>query len=271
MRQPESQRPQRPFATYAEAASKLAPLESFDPSAFVARDDAATQAACDFVLALALVFNDVQNLLMAYSLFLPQAPADGIGLTPERGKFNGTELQLYRMLVATLQELFYLVSTKPKARRSPAFVRAVKQLPREYRETWTTILDVAEKKDVIRGTDPDREFLTIVRNNVSFHYGPKALRVAFDAAFPFAATPGAEPLVSRGDRIPEARFYFADRAAQKAIEQWLGDEDLHQYFFRREQQLRQIAGTLYFLVVRFVESRGCAWRTPLQSAQEIPR
>src|SRR5881392_3380193 len=70
--------------TYMGEIAKLARLETFDPAAFLS-DDKAIREVGDFIVALALAFNDLKDLLFGESLLLAQAPADEKTPSPELG------------------------------------------------------------------------------------------------------------------------------------------------------------------------------------------
>jgi hypothetical protein len=73
--------------TYVGELAKLERLETFDPAASAAPDKA-TQDAAEFVLALALAFNDMKDLLFAESLLHTQKPSDLHTPTRAPGMFS---------------------------------------------------------------------------------------------------------------------------------------------------------------------------------------
>jgi len=125
----------KPTRTYASEVAKLQQLETFDPSAFIA-DEKATQAVADLVLALALAFNDLKDLLLADSLLLTQAPPDLETPSNQLGMFSGAHYHFYRLLLAFLYELLYLLQQNASIRASATFARLEKQLPRGARQAW---------------------------------------------------------------------------------------------------------------------------------------
>lgn len=240
---------------YATEVGKLADLESFDPEAFIS-DDKMTQASCDFVLALALVFNDLKDLLLGNSLLIKEAPTDQTTPTKELGAFAGAHFHFYRLFLAVLCELLYVVNKNADVLMGPSFLAVVKNLPERPRLAWQKIVTAAE---VGSSSDPDIKFLLVARNTVAFHYDRKAMGRGYRAAFP--DTSRDMPYVSRGANITGTRFYFADRAAQSYLQQAFGDQDLHQYFLRQPEFIPDVGVALFTIVTAFVNTRGFAWRS----------
>ena len=58
-----------------ESLKNLNPLESFNKNAFIA-DEKYEQELCNFILALALVWNDTKNLLLYYEYLKSLEPLD---------------------------------------------------------------------------------------------------------------------------------------------------------------------------------------------------
>lgn len=240
--------------TYLGELAKLDRLETFDPAAFTASDKA-TQDVAEFVLVLALAFNDLKDLLLAESLLLTQKPSDLQTPTPALGMFSGAHYHFYRLLLAHLYELLYLVQQNATIRATPPFLKLEKQLTRGARESWGKLVAAAEEKNA---EDSDIRFLLLARNKVAFHYDRKVIGRAFRAAFDSS---GARlPYLSRGRSVASARFYFADAAAQTYLQQQFGEIELEQFFLRRWDLLTNIGHALHALVTTFVNSRGFAWR-----------
>ena len=66
------------------AIALLGPIESFEAEVFLG-DGRCPQTVCDFVAALALVFNDLRNLSIVVELLQHQKPSDTPGLAAPRG------------------------------------------------------------------------------------------------------------------------------------------------------------------------------------------
>src|SRR5690349_16134483 len=112
--------------SYQEELSHLSPIETFDPAAF--KGDAGTpQGVCDFVLALALSYNDLRDLTSAQNILLDHKPAIGKP-SPPLGLFAGLRVALMRAQFGVLHEILQLVEAQAVARADASFARLVKQL-----------------------------------------------------------------------------------------------------------------------------------------------
>jgi hypothetical protein len=66
--------------SFKAECAQLAPLETFDPAVFEPSGDV-SQEMCDFVLALALIYNDCKDLVYANLALVDARPAEGMGRT----------------------------------------------------------------------------------------------------------------------------------------------------------------------------------------------
>lgn len=239
--------------SYQAELAKLADLATFDARAFVA-DDKADQDCCDFVLALAVAFNDIKDLLLADHLLLGEVPNNQQTPSRELGAFAGLHFHFFRMFLGVLHELLYLIKTEAAVLDKPLIRDVLKRLPKTARMPWDKLVasSVADASD-----DPDIGFLVKARNTVAYHYGRRAIGQGYRRAF-HAGTD--QPFISRGTTIASTRFYFADRAAQSYLQQVFGDNEVEQYFLKRPKLISEIAGALVAVVTAFVQARGFAWR-----------
>jgi hypothetical protein len=74
-----------------EKIDDLAKLESFDPLAFEA-DGTASQDVCNFVLTLALIFNDLKDLVYAHVTLQTQKPIGSFRISRPWGAYSGIDL-----------------------------------------------------------------------------------------------------------------------------------------------------------------------------------
>lgn len=237
---------------YQHEVAKLSPLESFDASAFIA-DDQLTQECCDFVLALALVFNDFRDLLLGDQLLLCEAPADQMTPTAALGAFGGAHLHFIRLLLGAIRELLYLVKNASSVRDGALFRTVSKKLSKATRKSWGKVVAAAESS---ASTDTDIKFLIMARNTVTYHYEAKAIGRGYRRAF---ADGTVDPYISRGTNVASTRFYFADRAAQSYLEHAFDGQVPERYFLQNSDLLLDIAFSLNEIVTRLVAVR-VAWR-----------
>lgn len=240
--------------TYHSEIKKLATLETFDPEAFASDERDAIDVA-DFMLALALAFNDFKDLLLGHWLLLGQEPVDVTTPTPELGAFGGMHLHMYRLMLGFLHELLVLLKENLYVRSIPAFTKVEKQLSSKARNAWKKLVAAVEAD---KSTDNDVRFLLLARNKVAFHYDRKVIGRSFRRAFPAGGS--ANPYVSRGASVSSSRFYFADAAAQAYLREVFGRPDVEHYLLQRQDFFVSVGQALHALVTTFVVSRGFAWR-----------
>ena len=95
--------------SYKEQIDHLSPLENFDPDAFIG-DGKFPQELCDFVLALALAYNDFRDIVSAQRMVLKVAPANLSTPTPQLGNYGGLIAHLVRLSAGFVHELLNLMA-----------------------------------------------------------------------------------------------------------------------------------------------------------------
>lgn len=242
--------------SFSEIVQSLAPLESFDPRAFVG-DAGYSQDLCNFVLTLALAYNDFRDLFTAHRLVDTSEPPHPEAVTAAWGQHAGMRWYLVRLHAAFVHELCELIAKSDTVLNSAAFTTLVRQLPRPARESWGALVDVAFG----RTTDDARHrALHYYRNKVAFHYDCKEVFKGYNAAF--VGSPEKIPYLSRGAKLWSSRFYFADAAAQRYLFLRAGDDQSTlEVLLGRSVLLQQLHLSLFKVVTSFIQLRGCAWRT----------
>ncbi len=245
--------------TFKHFSEVLAPLESFDPSVFLATNDESADLAA-FVLALALAFDDIRNAFIAQVLLNPVEPSNKDERTPRRGFHAGLRAHLVRVIAGYLHEMLALIEKDRKKQRgvieSNDFQELLRKLSPQARESWQLLYDAAT------GTTDGNElsqFLVQIRNNVAFHFDGKALLRGFKRAFDPERTT-LRPLISRGNSPQTTQCYFADAAAQQRMLELVPHEERERFFTLDSPLLLAIHQPLFEIVVAFVQSRRGAWR-----------
>ncbi len=241
---------------YSERVRELVPLESFDSAVFLA-DQNTPQNVCDFVLALALVYNDIRDIMLMRLLIQEVVPSNLEAPSAELGQYYGMETGILRLQAGVMRELLDLVKRNQAAITHNSFSGIVRKLSREAREAWQALAAVAFGKDE---SSLLAKALMFMRNKVAFHYDPKEISRSYQACF---QQEGAEPLVSRGGTMGRTRFYFADAAAQTYMKEKGKMGDAEAELIGRvdgEVLLDRINVALYQIITRFPVHRGYAWR-----------
>lgn len=165
--------------TFEEECAELALLETFDPTAFQA-DAKVPQDLCNFILTLALVYNDCKNLIHAYLVTAQFRPEGRFVKNRLWGAFSGVQFHILRTVIGLLHELFKLIKNNEHLLKHPFFTSVLQQINPSARKAWKTVVSVA------LGTtpsDPLGKNLLLVRNKMSFHYDGKAIFTGYNHHF----------------------------------------------------------------------------------------
>jgi hypothetical protein len=207
----------KPPSRKGEPTTDLAPLTQFDPGKVVAKQG--RDEFTEFILALAVAFNDLKGLLLWRQLLQPLRPSDPTKVSAKSGEWHGAEIQIHRLLVAQLHELLKLIKEFESVAGGETMHRLLKKAPPSTRHHWDDLVKIATEKGTPRDT-AFAEVLVQTRNSVSYHYyQPKMLIAGFRHYF-FELTQGAHnesAFASIGENMEQTRFYFADAAVQGAL------------------------------------------------------
>jgi len=237
----------------AEYVKRLLPLESFDANAFIDAD-ATTQDVCDFVLALALIFNDLRDLVLAQRYIRQLRPEPPV-ISPQLGEFYGLHAHWIRLLAGLLKALAEVIAENEKAITDPTFQKVIKLLPKTYREAWQNTVNAAI--DTSAKGDRFGRMIFFVRNKAAFHYDPKEIMRGYKQFFIEKKT--MPPYVSRDDAMEGTRLYFADAAAEQYLMYASGAKDATEFFESGWKIPVDISHALREIVLRFVNTRS-SWR-----------
>jgi hypothetical protein len=241
---------------FPEECELLATLETFDPEAFRG-DDKVPQAVCNFVLALALIYNDCKDVIYAHvalSQFKLHGPRQR---TKVYGAIAGAESHAFRAVAGLLHELFTLIQANDDVLRDDFFLSVVRQLHPNSRKAWAALVDVA------RGATPTDKLgqrLLLIRNKVFFHYDPKAIFVGYTEHFLGPKKRDDRAYLSRGVSMRTTRFFFADAAADGYLDSVMGSERAGALMGETAEVVGRINASLFLMVGKFIQRRGYAFR-----------
>src|SRR5262245_21272272 len=106
---------------------ELTPAETFDPAAFIENAEV-PQAVCNFVLALALVYNDCKDIVAAQIAIESLKPAGKPEKTAQWGAYYGLQHHAVRMLITAIHELLKLIRTNQPSVGHPFFQSVVRNI-----------------------------------------------------------------------------------------------------------------------------------------------
>jgi hypothetical protein len=239
--------------SYSQRLLDLAEIEKFSPQAFIA-DETFGQDVCDFILTLAVVHSDFNDLDFAHQCLNTMRPKGAAKRTKEWGLFAGLELHLSKLRASLVHELLQLVNDHEATIGRACFQKLLRQTPKIDRDAWIAIVAAAQMRP---GVGNLHHYLMMCRHKIASHYDRKMIGKGFRAKF---SVDGDWPLISRGNSLKRTRFYFAEAAAQAALfPEGTAEPEIAQFITGRHEILWYINATLYQLVTRFVAIRGYAW------------
>jgi hypothetical protein len=227
---------------------KLAPLTKVVPNDIVPAKG--NDNLRSFMLALAVVFNDLKGLMMFRQVLAPLKAPDS-EVSSAAGEWRGLEIQLDRYTIALVHELLLLVGHFAAEAQGPDISLWLSKAPPSVRKRWRNIVNVS----VGGKGDGDAAFTKIllqVRNNLSSHYyQPKALVAGFRKHFfeSSASAVNAFAYASLGKNMERTRFYYADAALQAGIANL--SEGLGQKQFAK--RLRKLGGDINEALAHLLE------------------
>lgn len=239
--------------SYVEQIARIAPLETFE----ALKLEAATKHEKELVgviLAFALYFNDLRDLVAAHRLLNGVMPPRPFEVSPEMGTHNALRNNLLRVLLGLLHELLELIRKNRGAFQTEDFRRVVEGLSNESRSAWISVRAAAEAEEG-SAEDPLGMALRRIRNNATFHYAPKDLYAGFENGF-LASPEDRVPFISRGEDLISSRFYFADAAAESVMHLRAAGSSAKELLRGDATLLKQITIALAQIVTRFIEIRG---------------
>ncbi len=240
---------------FANYFSELAKLQWFDPEVFK-EDSEVSLDVCGFVLALALIFNDIKNIALFNQVLNESKPEGTFVESKEWGEFSALEHFIDRLTIGILHELFNLIKNNKKVLEDDFLNSIIKSIPNKFREHWLTIVDTSFEK---YSNNKLSNALMIIRNKVAFHYDSKVILNGYKYFFEKDETKD-KAFISRGRNMPESRFYFADAAAQGCIQITYGSKDTSFFNSSIGETLQKINLALWHLINNFITRRGFAFR-----------
>ena len=231
-------------------------LESFAPDAF-APDAEANKEICAFVLALAAVYNDAKDIGYAMELLDESLPKTEPCISRVWGNSSGIRLHINRNFLGLLHELFKLIETNTTARNDKFMKKIEKTMTKPGRESWTFLVGVA--LGAVQ-KDPLGRVLVLARNKVGFHYDARQIHRGYSERFLGPGTSQGRGFVSRGDSMVHSRFYFADAAVQKYLEDVICEGNWPELVKRTHEIFYHLNHALMELVTGFLQLRAKSYR-----------
>lgn len=240
---------------FEECFSELADLETFDPKVFLP-DEEVSKDICGFILALALIYTDIKNLTMFYEVILKSKPGGEPKLQKNWGEYAGLVRFLDRLHISILHELFNLVARENNLLNDKYLINLIHTLNKGARIAWQALVDASLKKV---STNKFSEVLMFIRNKITFHYDRKIVLKGFEHYINYGRVT-REPFISRGYKMVQSRFYFADAAVESYLLSLSEFDNLDSFFEQVRDLLKNINNSIYDIVINFIQRRGGVFR-----------
>jgi len=241
---------------FTQETELLAPLQTFSQEAFVG-DDNVSQDICNFVLALALIYNDCKDGIFSNLILTESKPSGKFKLSPPWGAYNGIKTHYLRLCIALIQELLNLIADNQRTIKHPFFNSVVKQLSKQDRDSWDALANASLQKQT---SSPLNKFLLMIRNKVSSHYDPKELYRGYRYHFFRSGASSESPFISRGTSMQSSRFYFADAAADGYLQSQAVKENPNELMSRLADLTADLNRAIMQVVNLFIQKRGFAYK-----------
>jgi len=235
----------------------LAPLKYFDSKVFQPLDKN-EQKVCNFILMLALVYNDFKDLSWAYVQMNKCGPSTTPlpTPTPHVGQYAGVNLHLTKLFHALLFAFAELVKNNSDVLNHQLFSKTLEQINKENKNHWGRLVAFA-KGEADRNDEELHETSLLIRHNLAFHYHqPKFLSAGYNHFFSKKDNPtNQSAFISDGTTLEETRFYFADAAVQGCFEQNISKEKASRLNPALRDISRKINETLHNIIMTFIQQR----------------
>lgn len=236
-------------------SARLAALETFDPTAFIP-DQNVPREVCSFVLALALAYNDIKDVIYAHLLLKEYIPSGQFQKRVDWGMFTGLKVHLIRYQLGLVHELCNLIREHQETIRHPFLQSVVTQMSKRSREVWNTLVATAVGQLKV---GPLAQAVLRIRNKVIFHYDTKEILNGYKQHFFDGVTLKDRAYISRGQSMGESRFYFADAAAEGYLE-WVHRSQSEELANNITEAIRKANLAIMLLVDTFIQRRGFHYR-----------
>lgn len=120
-------------------------LETFDLSVFRS-DNKEEQCVCDFVLTLALVFNDIKNVMWARGELKKLTDGKQYRISTVWGECSGFDWYTWRLLSGIFHEALRAVQENEHLFNHPLWEKLMDKCPKAAREWWKDIRELAKAK-----------------------------------------------------------------------------------------------------------------------------
>lgn len=231
-------------------------IESFDPEIFKGRDKK-EQDLCNLILTVSMIWNDIKNVMLYYEFVdtyltkYKKEKGDKLEHNDRfQGEIYGILIHIHRMLISIIHEFFALLRNNQKTLRSSEFNAIRSKLKRKNSKALEELINFG-----ISNRSSKTELgiaLHRVRNQISNHYDPKQIFKGYNIKF-FESD--NLPYFSRGIKMSQQRFYFADAACQEFFVSWHKKMSTDDFFKFINDIIGAINHSISNLVIAFIDAK----------------
>ena len=240
---------------FSESFSRLADLQYVDFKAFQS-DNIVSRKVCGFVLSLSLIYNDIKNTSLFHEILEKSKPPGTFEEKKDWGEYSALINFIGRVTIGSLHELFGLIKANKGILEDNFFKEVIKSINKDAKKSWQALVDTSFEK---YGDNKLAKDLMFIRNKVSFHYDPKAINNGYEHFYKNIKKMD-KAYISRGNNMPESRFYFADAAAESYMQSLYGADDMSLFFKSVGENLRKLNIAIWFIINNFIAKRGFGFK-----------
>ena len=234
----------------------LGQITTFDSKVFQP-NSACPRCVCDFILALAVVFNDCRDLLNMNHVIASSAPEGDARINRHWGAYMGIHHHLNRLFMGLVNEFIVLIENSAPAISHPFFESIIKQLSKKDKTRWSDLISASQSK---RADTATGKFIVMVRNSMAYHYSAKAIGDGYTRRFIGDAATLGPPCQSLGTNIATTRYYFADAAIEAVLANTAGKQSYHEALLSALDVLCDVAHPIKSIIHHFIIKRGGTFR-----------
>ena len=216
---------------------ELAPLQEFPVELFLS-DNCAPKDLREFVLGLALAFNDAKGYEWWIVQLMKGPPTDTQVPSPYFGQHSGMTVQILRTYFAMFHEVCEMINKYATAISSPEFQEIKGQLSVGALSRWEVLRDFA-----LEGRTRRLENKTVaalfqtLRSNGAHHYQAAGIMKGYELSVKQGDVFSGKAFASIGRNFEETRFYFADMAADGVLKHFFNGLSTDMKFFKEMREL----------------------------------
>ncbi|MFA5780502.1 MAG: hypothetical protein WC947_10250 [Elusimicrobiota bacterium] len=236
-------------------------ISEINPNIFISNDKQ-EQEVCNFMLSLALLYNDFKDLVWLSKNLISVKPKEPVEKNSYNGHYGGLVWHLERLYYSLMRELFKIICENIESIKHEMFIETERKLGKEVKTCWQSIIDISnevnsDNKSLDEESKLLKEIFMRIRNNLGYHFAPKEIMNGYKTFFKSENGKAEESYISLGNSLSKRRFYFADAAVEGCFKNIVGKN--HEMLSKTFQKvIENVNDAIYEIVINFITVRkGC--------------